>query len=388
MELIIERKEEERMFDEATQDIQEENLYGEGDTGVSIEPFDPKDVDIVSQTMVISNIIDRLKYDEIILDPDFQRLPNLWDDVKQSRLIESLIIRIPLPTFYFDSDKDDNLVVIDGLQRLTAIKRFAVLKKSDPDKLKLTGLEYLQEFNGYFYEDLPPRIKRRINEQSIITYLIRSGTPEKVRTSIFTRINTGGLTLTPAEIKNSVYRGRAAGLLRKLAATDVFKKATRNKIDSSRMLDCEFVNRFLAFYILGIKNYRGNLEDYLNDVLIYIQKASDGELEEYEKGFARAMGYAYDIFGNMAFRKINRNHKFGQINKPLFDAVSVSLARLNEKECRALVSKKDKLISEYQRIIVEPEFVQIISNGTARIVNVKKRHDTMYNLFRGIIEND
>ena len=376
------------MFDEATQDIQEENLYGEGDTGVSIEPFDPKDVDIVSQTMVISNIIDRLKYDEIILDPDFQRLPNLWDDVKQSRLIESLIIRIPLPTFYFDSDKDDNLVVIDGLQRLTAIKRFAVLTKSDPDKLKLTGLEYLQEFNGCFYEDLPPRIKRRINEQSIITYLIRSGTPEKVRTSIFTRINTGGLTLTPAEIKNSVYRGRAAGLLRKLAATDVFKKATRNKIDSSRMLDCEFVNRFLAFYILGIKNYRGNLEDYLNDVLIYIQKASDGELEECEEGFARAMGYAYDIFGDMAFRKINRNHKFGQINKPLFDAVSVSLARLNEKECRTLVDKKDKLISEYQKTIAEPEFVQIISNGTARIVNVKKRHDTIYNLFRGIIEND
>lgn len=376
------------MFDEAAQDIQEENLYGEGDTGVSIEPFDPKDVDIVSQTMVISNIIDRLKYDEIILDPDFQRLPNLWDDVKQSRLIESLIIRIPLPTFYFDSDKDDKLVVIDGLQRLIAIKRFAVLKKSDPDKLKLTGLEYLQEFDGCFYEDLPPRIKRRINEQSIITYLIRSGTPEKVRTSIFTRINTGGLTLTPAEIKNSVYRGRAAGLLRKLAATDVFKKATRNKIDSSRMLDCEFVNRFLAFYILGIKNYRGNLEDYLNDVLIYIQKASDGELEECEEGFARAMGYAYDIFGNMAFRKINRNHKFGQINKPLFDAVSVSLARLNEKECHTLVDKKDKLISEYQKIIAEPEFVQIISNGTARIVNVKKRHDTMYNLFRGIIEND
>lgn len=376
------------MFDEATQDIQEENLYGEGDTGVSIEPFDPKDVDIVSQTMVISNIIDRLKYDEIILDPDFQRLPNLWDDVKQSRLIESLIIRIPLPTFYFDSDKDDNLVVIDGLQRLTAIKRFAVLTKSDPDKLKLTGLEYLQEFNGCFYEDLPPRIKRRINERSIITYLIRSGTPEKVRTSIFTRINTGGLTLTPAEIKNSVYRGRAAGLLRKLAATDVFKKATRNKIDSSRMLDCEFVNRFLAFYILGIKNYRGNLEDYLNDVLIYIQKASDSELEECEEGFARAMGYAYGIFGDMAFRKINRNHKFGQINKPLFDAVSVSLARLNEKECRTLVDKKDKLISEYQKIIAEPEFVQIISNGTARIVNVKKRHDTIYNLFRGIIEND
>lgn len=369
-------------------EIEDEILYSEEEERESVEPFDPKDVDIVSQTMVISNIIERLRYGEIILDPDFQRNPDLWDDVKQSRLIESLIIRIPLPTFYFDCDEDDKLIVIDGLQRLTAIKRFAVLKESDPDKLKLTGLEYLQEYEDFFYEELPPRIRRRINEQSIIAYLIRSGTPEKVRTSIFTRINTGGLTLKPAEIKNSVYRGQAADLLKELAYTDIFKKVTRNKIDSSRMLDCEFVNRFLAFYVLGIEKYKGNLEDYLNDVLIVIKKASKKEIDGYREGFMRAMRYAYRIFGDKAFRRINSNGHYGQINKPLFDAVSVNLARLKENECEILLEKRKLLLSRYEQILTNTEFVQIISNGTARIANVKKRHTTLYNLFRGIIEND
>lgn len=368
-------------------EIEEEKLYDEN-SKVTVEPFDPKDVDIISQPMVVSNIIERLRYGEIELNPDFQRLPNLWNDVKQSRLIESLIIKIPLPTFYFDCDDDDKLIVIDGLQRLTAIRRFVVLEKDDTEKLKLTGLEYLQEYNGCYYEELPPRIRRRINEQSILAYVIRSGTPEKVRTSIFTRINTGGLTLTAAEIKNSVYRGQAANLLRELAAMNEFKKATRNKISPNRMLDCEFVNRFLAFYVLGMEQYKGNLEDYLNDVLIYIQKVSDTELTVYRKDFRKAMQYAYQIFGDNAFRRINKDGRYGQINKPLFDAVAVNLAKLSEEECRILLIHKDVLLEKYQEKLIEPDFVQIISNGTATIMNVKKRHAEMEQLFRSIILDD
>lgn len=369
------------------EEIEEEKLYDEN-SKVTVEPFDPKDVDIISQPMVVSNIIERLRYGEIELNPDFQRLPNLWNDEKQSRLIESLIIRIPLPTFYFDCDDDEKLIVIDGLQRLTAIRRFAVLEKNDAEKLRLTGLEYLQEYNGCYYEDLPPRIRRRINEQSILAYVIRSGTPEKVRTSIFTRINTGGLTLTAAEIKNSVYRGQAANLLKEMAAMNEFKRATRNKISPKRMLDCEFINRFLAFYVLGTERYKGNLEDYLNDVLVYIQKVSDTELMVYRKDFRKAMEYAYYIFENNAFRRINKDGRYGQINKPLFDAVAVNLAKLSEKECEILLMNKEDLLKKYHEKLMKPDFVQIISNGTATILNVKKRHTVIQNLFRSIIVND
>lgn len=369
-------------------DVEQENLYPENEEARIVKPFNPKDVDIVAQTMVIANIMDQLEYGDIILDPDFPRRPGLWNDVKQSRLIESLIIRIPLPTFYFDTSNDDKLIVVDGLQRLNAINRFTVLKKEDPQKLKLTGLEYLSEYEGYIFEELPMDIQRRIKRQEIAAYVIRSGTPDRVRNSIFERINTGGMVLTPAEIKNSVYRGQAADFLKKLAGSEEFKWATGNKIKALRMEDCEFVNRFLAFYILGLEEYQGNLEDYLNEVLIRIQKETAEKLNEYQKDFLKAMKYAYAIFEENTFRKINKNGKYGGINKPLYDAVSVNLARLSNYESDVLLAKKERVIEKYETLLKDADFGNIISNGTAKIENVKKRHETIYHLFRSVIEND
>lgn len=368
--------------------IEEEQLYCGLNREEKVEPFDPKYVDIVSEPMVVSNIIEQLKYNDILLEPDFQRHPDLWSPRQQSRLIESLIIRIPLPTFYFDRLDDDKLIVVDGLQRLYTLKKFMALEKDDPDRLVLTELEYLKEYEGRKFEELPPIIQRRIKQQPLTVYIIRSGTPDKVRTSIFNRINTGGLTLEPAEIKNSVYRGQAANLLKELAHSNEFVKATRNKIDPSRMLDCEFVNRFLAFYLLGIKRYSGNLEDYLNDVMIRLQKESEPTIEKCRKDFLKAMEYASGIFGNTAFRKINSDGRYGKINKPLYDAVTVNLARLDEKDCQKLLYKKDNLLEKYTALLSDKDFVDIITRGTASINNVEGRYEAIYKIFQEVLEDD
>lgn len=370
------------------QEVESEILYNINNDGIITKPFNPKDVDIISQPMVISNIVENLRDGDIILDPDFQRIPDLWGDQKQSRLIESLIIRIPLPTFYFDAGDNDKLIVVDGLQRLYAIKRFMALEKDDPQRLLLTGLEYLTEYNDYSFEMLPPTIQKRIKSQTVTTYIIRAGTPDKVRTSIFTRINTGGLTLQPAEIKNSVYRGQAANLLKELAHSEAFLKATRGKIDPSRMLDCEFVNRFLAFYLLGLEHYAGNLEDFLNDVMILLQKESADILEMCRRDFLKAMNYANSIFGDLAFRKIIANGKYGRINKPLYDAVSVNLAKLSVPECDKLLQNKQNLKEKYTALLQDKDFVDIITNGTAKIQNVQNRYQKINQLFREVLDND
>lgn len=369
-------------------EVEEEQLYSEIYEEEIVEPFNPKDVDIISQPMVISNIVEQLKYEDILLEPDFQRHPDLWSPKQQSRLIESLIIKIPLPTFYFDSTKDDKLIVVDGLQRLYAIKRFMVLEREDPDRLVLTDLEYLQEYEGKIFEELPPGIQRRIKSQILTAYIIRPGTPDKVRTSIFTRINTGGLTLEPAEIKNSVYRGQAANLLKELAHSDEFIKATRNKIDSSRMLDCEFVNRFLAFYLLGIKNYSGNLEDYLNNVMSRLQSESKSTIEKCRVDFLKAMKYSSDIFGDIAFRKLNKDERYGRINKPLYDSITVNLAKLSIDDCEKLLRKKNTLLEKYNILLKDQKFVDIITSGTAAIINVKGRYKTIHKLFQEVLVND
>lgn len=368
--------------------VEQEQLYEEDEEVKITEPFDPRDVDIVSKPMVISNIVEQLKCDDIILDPDFQRRPDLWDVVKQSRLIESLIINIPLPTFYFELCEDDRYVVVDGLQRLYAMKQFMALEETDPKRFRLKGLEYLSDFEGCLFEELPPKIQRRIKSQDVTAYVIRPGTPDRVKTSIFTRINTGGLKLEPAEIRNSVYRGRTAELLKELAHGEAFVRATRHKISSSRMLDREFVNRFLAFYVLGVNEYKGNLEEFMNDVLSILQKQPEGMLDQCRMDFTKAMVYAWNLFEDHAFRRKRTDGTYATLNRPLFEAVSVNLAKLDEEECQILQKKKEQVNAKYEELLDNTEFIAAISNGTAKIGNVRTRHKMIRDMFRRIIEHD
>ena len=357
--------------------IEKENLYENEDEIEIIKPFDPKQVDIDSKPMVLSNIVDRLKENEIILDPDFQRNPDLWDKKKQSRLIESLLIRIPLPIFYFDMTEDEKLIVVDGVQRLCAIRNFMVLEEGDERYLRLEGLEYLTDLNKKGFKDLPPNLKRRLREQVIQTYIIKAGTPDKVRNSIFERINTGGLVLTPAEIKNSVYRGRAADLLKRMAEIPEFKSATRGSVQSERMLDREFANRFLAFYLLGIEDYQDNLDKYLNEVLIKVKSDETLNDDDIVIKYRQAMNLSEKLLGENAFRKRNNIGKYSRINKPLFEATSVCLAKLSDEDAETILEKKEIFLDYYYKLFDDSEFIKVITNGTASLYSVKYRHDAI-----------
>lgn len=358
-------------FGAADEEVEPEERY-EGMEPRITKPFDPRLVDIVTQPMNVSNLIDRMQYDEIDLQPDFQRSKDLWNVTKQSRLIESLIIRIPLPTFYFDIIDDNHWIVVDGLQRLSSIQRFAVTKE-----LRLSGLEYLSDFEGKGYDDIPSQITRRIREAPINAYLIKGATPRSVRTSIFTRINTGGVTLTSAEIRNSVYRGSVSDLLRDLAHSDEFVTAVRGKVSPLRMLDREFVNRFLAFYVLGIDKYAGNLDEFLTAVLEQLVGASPRELERYGEAFLTSMRRSHELFRDIAFRKINRDGRYGAINKPLFECASVVLAKLSGWEYAELSSRRHIFLGKYESLLRNEEFFRVITSGTAQRTSVRKRHEML-----------
>jgi hypothetical protein len=107
----------------------QQKTEGEAIDNKSTIPFDPKLIKITVETTTIFNLAQRLKYNQIDLYPKFQRKANLWDDVRKSRLIESLLLRFPLPAFYFDIENEDNWLVVDGLQRLSAIRDFVVENK-------------------------------------------------------------------------------------------------------------------------------------------------------------------------------------------------------------------------------------------------------------------
>lgn len=196
-----------------------------------IRPFDPSKIDIDMKTMELSSISERLEYNEINMNTDFQRKSGLWTDVQKSQLIESLLLRIPIPAFYFDGGIKDNWLIIDGLQRITALKKFVI----DGD-LRLSGLEFFHDLEGMKYTELPRTFIRRIKETNIVAYIVKGGTPANVKYNIFKRINTGGLELKPQEIRHALYQGPATDLCKKFAKFSEFQMATTYSIKDDRMM--------------------------------------------------------------------------------------------------------------------------------------------------------
>ena len=160
------------------------------------------------------------------------------------------MLKIPLPAFYFDASKEDEWIVIDGLQRLTAFQNYLVGNKQEDGSSKKScfkGMQYLTDFNGKTFDELPRQYIRRIKESSIVAYTVTQGTPDEVAFNIFQRINTGGIQLNDQEIRQALYSGRGTDLLKELAERKEFQEATQFAVKSERMLDREYVLRFLSF---------------------------------------------------------------------------------------------------------------------------------------------
>lgn len=342
-------------------------------------PFNPRDIDIKTKTMSMDNIIKRLKENEIDLAPDFQRNMNLWDDEKQSRLIESLLIKFPLPAFYFDGSDDNKWLVVDGLQRLSAIKNFVV-----DQTLRLTGLEFLEKLNGHTFAELPRTFQRQIEEAEIISYVINPGTPEDVKFNIFKRINTGGLVLEPQEIRHALNQGIPARFVAELAQLDEFKRATGYVISSKRMLDREFVTRFISFYINDPNDYKPDLDTFMTKSMGQIKHLSEKERDEIKRNFSEAMKCVMAIFGKWAFRKVyDITEKRRPINKALFEVWSVMLARLNDSQRHAIINNKELVFERFIILMnMDNFFVSSITSSTGDKSRIKYRFSQIENLLK------
>ncbi|MBL1175074.1 MAG: DUF262 domain-containing protein [Pantanalinema sp. GBBB05] len=384
--------------------------FEEDNTGVEIEeeeivePFDPTKIKIDARQITIDLVLNRIKFGEIDLSPDFQRDSNIWNDTAKSRLIESMLIRIPLPAFYIDATNEDKWVVIDGQQRLTTIKNFVLgerrndllLEESEEEvyekKFRLSKLEFLTQFNEKNYDELPRSYQRRINETQITVYLIEKETPEEVKFNIFRRINTGGLPLSSQEIRHALNqgkRGKSTSFLEKLAKSDLFKKATANGISDKRMAAREVALRFLAFKIFPYTEYDAkDLDSFLNKAMAKMNNMSQEELNELEGAFSRAMTTAFKIFGDDAFRKrYDKKASRSQINKALFEAWSVNLSDLNEEQIHFLVDHKEELKEKFIYLMNKDQtFNGTISSGTGIANRVKYRFSKIKELLEETLE--
>ena len=296
--------------------------------------------------------------------------------------MESLMLRIPIPAFYFDGTDDEKWLVVDGLQRLTAIRRFVI----DQD-LKLCDLEYLKEHEGKTFSELPRPLQRAIREADLVWYLIMPGTPDNVKFDVFRRINTGGLPLSSQEIRHALNGKPVTDVIRKLAESEEFKQATAYGLSDKRMDDRECVTRFLVFAVFPPASYdKDDFDAFLNNGMHHLN-AHPELLEDLQRRFLRAMRAAERIFGNDAFRKrYYSNATRFPVNKALFESWSVNLDACTDEGLQRLEQKKDVLKEAFMRLMREDSvFEKAVTQGTGSISRVKCRFREIRKLIQGVL---
>jgi hypothetical protein len=353
-----------------TELLDEDTLDEEDNDEEEYEPrsfqYDPEKINIATREPTIEQLLRRIDEEALDLAPDFQRQANIWKPDVKSRLIESILIRIPLPAFYIDATDEENWLVVDGLQRLSALKQFVSDKT-----LKLTGLEYLINLEGKTYDELEPRYRRRILETQVIVYLIEKGTPPEFKFNIFKRIKTGGVPLSPQELRHALNPGKANKFLAKLSKSQEFIQVINfNESKRKRMDDREWILGFLAFKLTSYKDYQdGNRETFLSKALSKVNHLTEEELNKIEASFKNAMVVSLEIFGEDAFRKLSKNSPRKQpINKALFEAWSVILSNLNEQEIKILKYKNKELKYKFMDYIdKDKEFIRSIYQTASKV---------------------
>lgn len=401
-------------IDELYHQYLEDNFSGietETEENEISDPFNPKEISINTKVIPMDVLLRRLKQGSLILNPDFQR-NEVWTDVRKSQLIESILLEIPIPMFYVSADEEGNWTVVDGLQRISAFRDFILgkpymkTKNSDEEGngIKLKGLEFLKNIEGCQMKKLPNNFYNRIMEAQFSLTIINPGTPDEVKRNVFKRINTGGVPLSPQEIRNALYGGRISSLLKKMSEMKSFKQATDNSIKSLRMEDKELLLRFLSFVIRDHTFYKKtqNIDTWLSDTMIIYNSFPSLDSRDIKRSISRgsvnvsdikilnesaiisnfdiAMSRATKLFGKHAFRKSYGTLRRRPINKCLFESWGVLLANMTNDQYVRLCDHKKQFAADYSKLLDDNKFIIAISRDSMRQGSVAYRYEELSKL--------
>lgn len=318
---------------------------------------------------------------EIILDPDFQRKSNIWKLPQKSKLIESILMAIPLPLFYFAENKNGGLSVVDGLQRLYAIKDFM------NDEYVLKDLAYLQTKNGLKFSQLERNDQQRIERYQLQVNVMSSSTPEYIKLNIFQRINSGSTPLNKQEMRHALYQGKSTKLLKELAECDEFKTAVATKLNTVRMKDRYTILRAIVFYLWkndeNIKNINtriktdlyNDFDDFLGRYMRIMNSMTDEYINELKNIFKKSMILLHTIYKKQTFRRSEEKPVF---NVVLFESLFfVTAALLNKIHIDNNTWKK-----ELDNIITQ-EWFQVRLDESFKGTNQMKIH---YEMLKNIVD--
>ena len=333
------------------------------------EPWDPEKIRVHTKHYSLRQLMEMVVEGDIDLAPDFQR-QYVWKPKQRSALIESLLLGIPLPSFYFNEDASARLQVVDGVQRLTTIYRYLIDKS-----FSLGKVTYLHDLEGQGFDDLSPLFRRRLNSAQFVAHVIDPQTPYRVKFDIFRRINTGGSPLSAQEIRHCMSGTQSRGFLKELVADDSFTTATGGALsDHPRMADREVALRFVGFRLFASEEYaqHGSFDDFLGIVTKRLDDPANQNLDQLRADFVRGMTNCYRVFGEHAFRKWPWGATWkNPINRALFESWGTVLADHDEATVQ---SGAAKLASGARDMMTnDDDFIRSISSGTGSVRNVQTR---------------
>ena len=315
---------------------------------------------------------------DIVLDPDFQR-EYVWPLKQQCELIESILMGIPLPPFYFFEQKDGIQQVVDGRQRLTTVFRYM------NDKFSLSDLKILESENGKKFSELSPILRGKIEDYQTYVYMIQPPTLEKIKFDIFDRVNRSGTALNHQEMRNALHQGTSTKMLKELAESDEFQTATGGSIKHKRMKDRYVILRSLSFYMYFNKwdifakyEYKSDIDDFLANSMDVINSFNAERIESLKSVFLTSMKNCYAVLGADAFRfSKGENEKRLPINMALFEVLMFFFVG----DSSLFESRKEEIalrLNEQKEKFMKSDFSKQVDSST----KVKDRFDQIVNLKR------
>lgn len=357
-----------------------ENSSG-GEERDDVKPgYGPDDIFVENKPFSLRQIVELIDSGDIDLTPDFQR-NFIWDKTRQSRLIESIFLGLPLPSIYLSQYDDGRLTIVDGLQRLSTIKEFF------DGKLTLWNLEYLTECNGKKYTELvdvlSPLRLRKFGQTQIMCFVIDYRSPSKLKFDLFRRLNTGGKPLNNQEIRNCLSRRHLQKVLREMVSSEEFGRATDHSVKDTRMEAQESALRFM-YFLDQYKSeepygaYSGLMDETLDAFVDDLNKRDDNE--RYVSIYKNALKCAYHLFGKQTFRKVYPNYperRRTPINKLLMLTISVLLTKYDYATIQSNFEENCLIDPLAQIIDQNSDFFSAITWSTNAKWNIKVAFDVL-----------
>lgn len=348
-----------------------------------LERFNEAQRQLVVQTadLPLGTLAEMVGTGAIDLSPSFQRRER-WDTTKQSALIESFLLNVPVPPVYLSEQEDGTYTAIDGKQRLKAIHEFI------SNGLKLHGLDKLELAEGATFADLPPEIANALKLRPYIRVVtLLKQTHPGLKYEVFLRLNKGGEILNAQEIRNVAYRGSLNNLIYKLSENAFLRRQLKIIDETSGsykdMSDAEYVLRFFTLQDRW-KSFSGKLAHEMNDFMEKHQRARRVKIEDLTNAFETATSRCEALWGDNAFKRSEKGVWRDQFLAGMYDAQMLSVIELDDAETQDLRRKRARIEAGTHRLFDNDEFEKAVRTGTNTPARIRFRVTQVLKMLRDI----